>query len=134
MRHHRAGKKLNRDTNHRKALFKNLIQALIIHEKIETTEAKAKVVKPLIDRLVSKARQGSLHVRRQLLAFLPSKKAAQKLIDEIAPRFGKQGGGFTKLVRLGRRRGDNSMMVELELTKSGKEKSQSVKEKTITKS
>jgi len=118
MRHRRASKKLNRDTKHRKALFKNLIQALIIHEKIKTTEAKAKVIKPLIDRLIAKAKQGSLHIRRQVLAFLPTKKAAQKLVDEIAPRFREQVGGFTKLVRLGSRRGDNAMQVELSLVKS----------------
>ena len=129
MRHRKKGKQLNRDTKHRKALFKNLIQALILHEKIKTTEAKAKAIKSLADRLVAKSKQGSLHVRRQILAFLPSKKAAHKLIDEIAPRFKKQIGGFTRLVRLGRRRGDNTMMVELGFVKEGKLETEKNKEK-----
>lgn len=121
MRHQKAGKKLNRNTKQRKALFKNLIQALILKESIKTSEAKAKAIKPLADRLIHQARQGSLQVRRQLLAFLPRKEAAHKLIDEIAPRFGEQIGGFTRLVRIGRRRGDNTMMVELSLTKETKQ-------------
>lgn len=116
MRHRRAGKRLNRNTHQRKALFKNLIAALILHGRIKTSEAKAKAIKPLIDRLISKARAGTVHVRRQLLAFLPGKEAAHKLVDEIAPRFTQQGGGFTKLVRVGRRKGDNTMVVELSLT------------------
>lgn len=129
MRHQKKTSKLNRDTKHRKALFKNLIQALILNEKIKTTEAKAKTVKPLVDRLINKAKEGSLHVRRQVMAFLPSKKASHKLIDEIAPRFKKEIGGFTRLIRLGRRRGDNTMMVELGLTKEGKKKEKNQEKK-----
>jgi large subunit ribosomal protein L17 len=121
MRHQKAGKKLNRNTKQRKALFKGLIQALILEESIKTSEAKAKAIKPLADRLIYQAKQGSLQVRRQLLAFLPRKEAVHKLIDEIAPRFGREVGGFTRLVRIGRRRGDNTMMVELSLTKDAKQ-------------
>lgn len=129
MRHQKKGKKLNRDTNHRKALFKNLIQSLIVHEKIKTSEAKAKSIKPLIDKLIAKAKQGSLHVRRQIMAFLPDKKAAHKLVDEIAPRFKKQVGGFTKMVRLGKRRGDNAMMVEMKIAKEGNKEKKKEEEK-----
>lgn len=138
MRHLKRGKKLNRATKHRQALFKNLIQSLILNERIETTEAKAKSVKPLVDRLISKAKSGSLHVRRQIMAFLPSKKAAHKLVDEIAPRFRQEMSGFTKLIRLGRRRGDNAVIVELGLTKEtqeakakkGQDKQEKIKSKT----
>jgi len=130
MRHLKKKKKLNRDTKHRKALFKNLIQALILNEKIKTTEAKAKTIKPLVDRLISKAKGSSLHIRRQILAFLPTRMAAHKLIDEVAPRFKEQIGGFTKMIRLGRRKGDNTVMVELGLTKEAeKEKKAETGEK-----
>lgn len=115
MRHRRKGKKLNRNTSQRKALFRSLIQSLIIYEEIKTTETKAKVVKRLIDKLIAKAKKGSLHVRRQILAFLPNKKAANKLVDEIAPRFKKRSSGFTRFIRLGKRRGDNAMIVRMEL-------------------
>jgi large subunit ribosomal protein L17 len=117
MRHQKAGAKLNRDIHQRKALFKSLIQSLILKEEIKTTEAKAKAIKGLIDKLIFKARAGSLHVRRQIMAFLPDKKAANKLVDDIAKRFSQRHGGFTKLVRLGKRRGDNAMIVKMELVK-----------------
>lgn len=120
MRHQKRNKKLNRSTKHRKALFKNLIQALILHEKIKTSEAKAKAIKPLMDHLISKAKKSGLHVRRQIMAFLSNKEAAFKLIDEVAPRFKEQIGGFTKLARLGNRKGDNTMMMEIELAKKKK--------------
>lgn len=115
MRHKKAGKKLNRNTSQRKALFKNLIQALIVHEEIKTTETKAKAIKRLIDKLITQAKKGSLHTRRQILAFLPDKKVANKLVDEITPRFSKRISGFTRFIRLGKRRGDNAMMVKMEL-------------------
>ena len=120
MRHKKAGRKLNRNTSQRKALFKNLIQALIVHEEIEVTEAKAKAVKRLIDKLITKAKKGTLHTRRQILAFLPDKKAANKLVDEITPRFSKRISGFTRFIRLGKRRGDNAMMVKMELVETRK--------------
>lgn len=113
MRHRKFGKKIGRNKGQRKALFKNLIQALILNEEIKTTESKAKVVRRLVDKLISKAKKDTLHVTRQILAFLPEKKAAFKLIKELAPRF-KRSSGFTKLTRLGKRAGDNAMMVRLE--------------------
>jgi large subunit ribosomal protein L17 len=121
MRHRQSGKKFNRNTSQRKALFKNLIQSLIIHEEIKTTEAKAKAIKRLVAKLITKAKAGTLHARRQILAFLPDKKAANKLFDETALRFKKRTSGFTRLVRLGKRRGDDAMMVKLELTEKKKE-------------
>lgn len=114
MRHKKAGKRLNRNTSQRKALFRSLIQALIIHEEIKTTEAKAKAIKRLIDKLITKAKKGTLHARRQILAFLPDKKAANKLVDEIGVRFKKRTSGFTRFIRLGKRRGDDAMMVKIE--------------------
>ena len=87
MRHKKNKKILGRNTKQRKALFKGLIQSLILHEEIKTTETKAKTIKRLVEKLINKGKTSSLHVRRQILAFLPQKKAAHKLIDEIAPRF-----------------------------------------------
>ena len=114
MRHRKAGKKLNRNSSQRKALFKNLIQALVVHEEIKTTEAKAKAIKGIIAKLITKAKEGSLHARRQILAFLPDKKAANKLFDEITPRFRQRISGFTRFIRLGKRRGDDAMIVKME--------------------
>lgn len=113
MRHRKFGKKIGRNQGQRKALFKNLIQALIFNEEIKTTESKAKAVRRLVDKLVSRAKKNTLHATRQILAFLPDKKAAFKLIKELAPRF-KRSSGFTKFTRLGRRVGDQAMMVKLE--------------------
>ena len=114
MRHRKKGRKLSRSTKQRQTLFKSLIQSLIIHETIKTTEAKAKAIKRLVDKLMVKARKGSLHARRQVLAFLPNKKAVHKLFDDLAPRTKERFSGFTKIVRLGRRRGDNTMIVKIE--------------------
>ena len=132
MRHQKKGQKLNRNIKQRKALFKSLVSSLIVKEEIETTEAKAKAIKGLVDKLIYKGKTGSLHVRRQIMAFLPDKKAANKVVDDVAKRFTNQVGGFTKLVRIGRRRGDNTMMVRMELSKK-KVKEASAKDKKSTK-
>lgn len=115
MRHRVAGKKLNRDIKHRKALFKNLINALVMHEEIQTTEAKAKAIRGLTDKLISRGKRGSLHARRTIAAFLQNGIAVNKIVDELAPRFKDRISGFTRIIRLGRRRGDNAMVVKMEL-------------------
>lgn len=115
MRHRVAGKKLARSRSHRKALFRNLLSALILHGEIRTTESKAKAIRRLFDRLVTKGKSGTLHARRVVAAFLNNKKAVNRLVDEIAPKSRDRPGGFTRIIRLGRRRGDDAMMVKLEL-------------------
>lgn len=120
MRHRVAGKKLNRDIKHRKALFKNLINALIIHEEIQTTESKAKAIKGLTDKLISRGKKGTLHARRTIAAFLQDKKAVNKIVDELGLRFKDRVSGFTRIVRLGKRRGDDAMMVKMELVEKAK--------------
>ena len=127
MRHKKTKKILGRNTKQRKALFKGLIQSLILHEEIKTTEAKAKAIRRLVEKLVTKAKASSLHVRRQVLAFLPQKRAANKLVDEIAPRFARISGGFVRIIRLGRRRGDNAMIVKMEFVKKSNIKEQKSK-------
>lgn len=115
MRHRKAGKKLSRSQSHRKALFKNLLSALILHGEIKTTESKAKAVRRLFDKLVTKGKSGTFHARRLVASFLDNKQAVNKLVDEIAPRFKDRPGGFTRIIRLGRRQGDDALMVKLEL-------------------
>ena len=114
MRHRKAGRKLGRSRDQRRALFKNLINALIIHGRIETTEAKAKAVKGLVDKVITKAKQQTLHSRRLLLGFLGSQEVVKKAVDDLAPRFTRVSG-FTRIIKLGRRRGDNSPRVRMEL-------------------
>lgn len=115
MKHRVSGKKLSRDRSHRKTLFKNLISGLVIHGQIKTTESKAKAIRGLVDKLITKGKTGTLHSKRLIGAFLQNKKAVSKIVDELAPLFKKRPGGFTRIVRLGKRRGDDAMMVKLEL-------------------
>lgn len=119
MRHRVFGRKLGRDVKARKALFKNLINALIEHQEIETTEAKAKAIKGLVDKLVSRAKKKDLHSRRLVFSFLQNKKMVNKLFEEIAPRFRQRPSGFTRIIKLGRRKGDAAMIVKMEFVESG---------------
>jgi len=114
MRHRKAGRKFNRNTNQRKALFRNLAVALILHERIRTTEAKAKTIRPIVERLVTLAREDSDHHRRLALARLADERAVAKLFDVIGPRFEGQPGGYTRIYKLGPRRGDGAPMALIE--------------------
>ena len=115
MRHQRTGKKLGRDAAHRKALYSNLAGSLIEHGRIQTTEAKAKAVKPFAEKMITLGKRGDLHARRQALAALRSNPVVPHLFAEGAPRFANRPGGYTRIVRLGPRRGDAAEMVYLEL-------------------
>ena len=115
MRHQRAGKKLGRDSAHRKALYSNLAGALITHGRIETTEAKAKAVRPYAEKLITLGKRGDLHARRQAMAELRSNDVVHKLFADIAPRFSVRNGGYTRVVKLGPRQGDAAQMALLEL-------------------
>ena len=115
VRHQRSGKKLGRDSAHRKALYSNLAGALIEHGRIQTTEAKAKAVKPFAEKLITLGKRGDLHARRQALAALRSNDVVHRLFAEIAPRFSDRPGGYTRIVKLGPRQGDAADMVYLEL-------------------
>ena len=115
MRHRLFGKKLNRDRDHRKALFRNLVTSLVLHEQIKTTEAKAKAIRSLVDKVITKGKTGSLHARRTLAGVLTSRKAVEKVIQILGPRFQQRKGGFTRMIRLGTRKGDNASLVRLEL-------------------
>ena len=115
MRHQRSGKKLGRDSAHRKALYSNLAGALIEHGRIRTTVAKAKAVKPFAEKMITLGKRGDLHARRQALAALRSNDVVHRLFADVAPRFTERPGGYTRIVRLGQRQGDAAEMVYLEL-------------------
>jgi large subunit ribosomal protein L17 len=115
MRHARSGKKLGRDSSHRKALYANLAGSLIEHGRIKTTEAKAKAVKPLAEQMITLGRRGDLAARRQASSVLRSKDVVHVLFAEVAPRFADRPGGYTRIVKLGPRQGDAADMVYLEL-------------------
>ena len=115
MRHPRAGKKLGRDSAHRKALYSILAGALIEHGRIRTTEAKAKAVKPIAEQMITLGRRGDLHARRQALAYLRSQDVVHKLFSDVGPRFADRPGGYSRIVKIGPRQGDAAEMVYLEL-------------------
>ncbi len=115
MRHQRSGKKLGRDSAHRKALFANLTASLIEHGRIRTTETKAKAVRPIAEKMITLGREGSIHSRRQALAYLRTQEVVHKLFSEVAPRFKDRPGGYTRIVKLGPRQGDSALMAYLEL-------------------
>jgi large subunit ribosomal protein L17 len=116
MRHRRQKGKLSRSASHRKALKMNLCREVIDHERIQTTEAKAKAVKPELERLITLAKRGDHHARRQAMAKLGQDKfVVYKLFEEIAPRYTEREGGYTRILKLGPRKSDSTEMVFLEL-------------------
>ncbi len=115
MRHGLHGRKLNRTSAHRKAMFANMAVALLKHEQIKTTLPKAKELRPIVDKLVTLGKRGSLHARRQALAFLRDKDITGKLFDSLAARYAERHGGYTRVLRAGFRYGDAAPMAFIEL-------------------
>jgi large subunit ribosomal protein L17 len=116
MRHRRQRNKLSRDSAHRRALLRNLQRELIEHERIQTSQAKARAVKPKVEKLITLAKRGDLHARRQAMSALGQDKfLVHKLFEEVAPRYAERPGGYTRIVKLGPRRSDSTEMVFLEL-------------------
>jgi large subunit ribosomal protein L17 len=118
MRHQKSGRKLNRSASHRWALMRNMITSLLRAEKIKTTDAKAKELRRWVDRVITLGKQGSLHARRQVLAIVQDKAVVRKLFDTIAPRFKDRPGGYTRIVKIGIRRGDAAPVSIIELVGS----------------
>jgi len=114
MRHRKDGFKLGRLTQHRWAMFRNLLVALFRHERITTTEAKAKAVRGLAEHMVTLAKRENLHARRQVLSMVPDAEVVGTLFDTIAARFSDRTGGYTRIIKLGPRKGDGSQMAQLE--------------------
>src|SRR4030042_1979265 len=115
MAHRIAGRTRGRPTDHRLAMLRNQVTDLLRHEKIVTTEAKAREVRGIAERMITWGKQGSLHARRQALRIVTDKETVRKLFDDLGPRFADRAGGYTRLVRLGPRRGDAARMAQLEL-------------------
>ena len=116
MRHRKTRNKLSRDTAHRRSLMLNLSREVLEHERIRTSQAKAKAVKPEVEKLITLAKRGDLHARRQALSALGQDRfVVHKLFEEVAPRYAERPGGYTRIVKLGPRRSDSTEMVFLEL-------------------
>ena len=115
MRHLKAGRKFGRTSAHRKALFRNLVGALIERERISTTLAKAKELRGKVERTITLGKKGTLHARRQAFKLAPQKEAVQKVFGALAVRYANRPGGYTRIIKIGTRRGDNAPMVFIEL-------------------
>ena len=115
MKHRIKGKKLNRTSSHRKALFKNMAQAIIKHEQIITTLPKAKTMKPIIDKLITLGKKGSLHARRQAYSQIRDNNMVSKLFGDLATRYAERQGGYSRVLKAGYRYGDAAAMAVLEL-------------------
>ncbi|HEV8723642.1 MAG TPA: 50S ribosomal protein L17 [Candidatus Binatia bacterium] len=118
MRHLKSGRQLSRNSSHRWALMRNLITALLREEKIRTTDPKAKELRRWVDRVITLGKQGTLHARRQVLSIVQDKAVVRKLFDTIGPRFKDRPGGYTRIVKIGIRRGDAAQMSVIELVAS----------------
>lgn len=119
MRHRKSGRQLGRKTKHRVAMFRNLVTSLLEHERIETTEAKAKEVRGIAEKMITLGKEGSLHARRRALSFIRHKDVVSKLFSDVAGRFGNRSGGYTRIIPTRRRTGDAARMVALELVDGG---------------
>ncbi len=115
MRHRKAGRQLGRNSGHRRALFRNLVTSFFEHERIETTEAKAKEIRSIAEKLVTLAKKGDLAARRSALSYLRSKTSVVNLFDKVSPRFSKRNGGYTRIIKTRRRYGDGARMAVIEL-------------------
>lgn len=131
MRHRSSTRHLGRNTEQRKSLFKNLLQALFTVGSIETTEAKAKAIKGIADKLIFRAQQGTVATRRVLQRFFGTRQAVNVLVDQVAPAMKGRTSGYTRIVRLGKRRGDDSMMVKMELVSKPIAKPEVLKERKV---
>ncbi len=115
MRHASTGRRLGRKTSHRIAMFRNMVTSFFIHEKITTTDSKAKEIRPIAEKLITLAKRGDLHARRQAAAYIRDTKTVAKLFTQIAPRYQERDGGYTRIIKLGVRPGDNAEISIIEL-------------------
>lgn len=122
MRHRRSGRKLGRTTSHRDAMLRNMVTSLLKYEKITTTDAKAKELRRVAEKMVTLGKRGDLHARRQALAFVRDRKMVGKLFDEISPRYRERNGGYTRIIKIGYRVGDNAPLSMIEFVREVGEK------------
>lgn len=121
MRHNKSGKRLGRNTSHRTAMLRNMVTSLFEHEKLTTTDSRAKELRKVADRMITLGKRGDLHARRQVLSVIRDQKVVAKLFDQIGPRFKNRPGGYTRIIKVGSRLGDNApqsiiALVEEEMT------------------
>ena len=117
MRHRRIGKTLDRKSAPRRALLRNLATSLIVHEQVNTTLAKAKAMRPIVERLITKGKHKSVHARRELLKDVFTEKAVAKVLEELGPRYATRPGGYTRIIKLSPRKGDGADMAQIQLLK-----------------
>jgi len=122
MRHRKAGRKLGRTTSHKNAMLRNMVTSFLKDEKIVTTDAKAKELRSVAEKMITLGKRGNLHARRQALSFIRDKKIAKKVFEEISPRFSERAGGYTRIVKIGNREGDNAPVSLIELVARAEEK------------
>ncbi len=115
MRHRKSGRRLSRTTSHKEAMFRNMVTSVFEHERIVTTTPKAKEVRKVVDKMITLAKRGDLHAKRQALSFIRSRDIVAKLFDQISGQFADRNGGYTRIIQTGQRRGDAAPMAILEL-------------------
>jgi large subunit ribosomal protein L17 len=130
MRHQKAGTKFNRTGSHRDAMFRNMVTSLFAYGKIRTTDAKAKELRRWADKIITLAKRGDLHARRQALSVVRSKEVVHKLFEEVSSRFGKRAGGYTRVIKIGRRTGDGAPISLVEFVGPEEKKEKKKKKKT----
>ena len=130
MRHKKAGKELGRNPSHRRAMLRNMVTSLFKHEQIETTDTKAKALRPVAERMITLAKRGDLHARRQALAYIKEKDVTHKLFDELKDRYLDRQGGYVRIVKKGVRKGDGAPISVVQLLPLDGEKKKTVKKKT----
>jgi large subunit ribosomal protein L17 len=116
MRHQKAGRKLGRDSSHRVSMLRNMVTSFFNNERIETTDAKARELRKLAEKMITLGKQGSLHARRHALAVIRDRRVVKKLFEDIAPRFQERQGGYTRIFKAGHRLGDGAFLTVMELT------------------
>lgn len=115
MRHNKSGKRLGRNSSHRSAMMRNMVTSLLEHEKITTTDARAKELRKVADRMITLGKRGDLHARRQAMEVIRDRKVVAKLFDMVGPRYKERSGGYTRIIKLGVRLGDNAALSQIEL-------------------
>lgn len=140
MRHQKTGKKLGRNSSHRRAMFRNMVTSLFKHEQMETTDAKAKELKPIAEKMIGLAKRGDLHARRQALAYIKDKSVTHRLFSEIKDRFLDRNGGYVRITKKGNRKGDGAPISVIQLLPAdivkpkGKKKGKTARKKSNTES
>ncbi|MCD6486321.1 MAG: 50S ribosomal protein L17 [Syntrophobacterales bacterium] len=130
MRHRKAGRRLGRTSSHRRAMMRNLVTSLLEHEKIITTDAKAKELRGVADKMITLGKRGTLHARRQALSFIRNSRVTGKVFEELSSRYTERAGGYTRVVKVGNREGDDALLSMIELMPAEKKKKSIKKKKT----